>query len=98
MTTILTDKSEPAAAVPVLALRPREAAAAIGVCERVLWEMTKADEVPHVRLGRTGKTVVYPVAELRAWLSRKAAEPQVKRDRPPEGGHYADSNGTRGER
>lgn len=95
MTTILTsDKLEPA---PVLALRLREAAAALGVCERVLWEMTKADEVPHVRLGKTGKTVVYPVAELQAWLSRKAAEPQLKRERPPKGGQYPSANGTPGD-
>lgn len=96
MTTILTDNSEPAA-VPRLSLKPREAAAALGVCERVLWELTKADEIPHVRIGKTGKSVLYPVDELRAWLSRKAAEPQLKRDRPPDGGHYPNSNGTPGE-
>ena len=89
MTPILTDQSEPAAGELRLALRPREAAAALGVCARVLWEMTKADEVPHVRLGKTGKTVVYPVDELRAWLSRKAAEPQPKRERPQKNGEAA---------
>jgi len=89
VTTILTNnQSEPAAGELRLALRPREAAAALGVCEWVLWEMTKADQVPHVRIGKTGKSVIYPVDELRTWLSRKAAEPQPKRERPektPEG-------------
>lgn len=52
-----------------LALRPKEAAAALGISERMLWTMTKAKEVPHVRFGRA---VVYPVAKLQAWLSEKS--------------------------
>ena len=54
-----------------LALRPKEAAQALGIGERKLWEIT-ADQtsgIPHVRLG---KAVLYPVDELRRWLARKA--------------------------
>lgn len=51
-----------------LALRPREAAAALGISERLLWTMTKAGEVPHVRFGRA---IVYPVAKLEEWLQGK---------------------------
>lgn len=51
-----------------LALRPKEAAAALGISERMLWTMTKANEVPHVRFGRA---VVYPVAKLETWLAEK---------------------------
>jgi len=51
-----------------MALRPREAAAALGISERLLWTMTKAGEVPHVRFGRA---IVYPVAKLEEWLQGK---------------------------
>jgi predicted DNA-binding transcriptional regulator AlpA len=57
--------------LPRLALRPREAAKALGIGERKLWEVT-ADHtsgIPHVRLG---KVVVYPVDELRRWLAERA--------------------------
>jgi excisionase family DNA binding protein len=52
-----------------LALRPREAAKALGVSERSLWEWTHRGDVPHVRIGRT---IMYPVDALRAWLNRQA--------------------------
>ena len=56
---------------PRLALRPKDAARALGIGERKLWEIT-ADQtsgVPHVRFGRA---VVYPVRELRRWLAEQA--------------------------
>jgi len=34
-----------------LSLRPREAARALGVSERWLWEQTKAGEIPFVNAG-----------------------------------------------
>ncbi len=61
---------KPAPAEP-LALRPRAAAKALGVSERSLWGWTKDGAIPHVRIGRT---VLYPVADLQAWLARKAQE------------------------
>jgi predicted DNA-binding transcriptional regulator AlpA len=55
-----------------LALRPRDAAKAIGVSERTLWNLTNRGEgPPSVRLG---SLTVYPVADLVAWLSHRAAE------------------------
>jgi predicted DNA-binding transcriptional regulator AlpA len=55
-----------------LALRPRDAARAIGVSERTLWNLTNRGEgPPSVRLG---SLTVYPVADLVAWLSHRAAE------------------------
>ena len=54
---------------PSLALRPTQAAAALGICERLLWQKTKAGEIPHVRIGRA---VVYPVALLETWLREQA--------------------------
>jgi len=55
--------------IPVLALRPPEAARALGISERLLWDMTKRGEIPHLRLGRA---VVYPVAALDRWLAERA--------------------------
>lgn len=54
---------------PPLALRAPDAARALGVGVRHLWTLTKAGEIPHVRLGAA---TVYPVDALREWLDRKA--------------------------
>jgi excisionase family DNA binding protein len=57
-----------------LALRPRAAAKALGISPRLLWQLTKDGHIPCVRVG-SGKrrTVLYPLAELQAWLTRQAA-------------------------
>jgi excisionase family DNA binding protein len=56
-----------------LALRPREAAKALGISARHLWQLTKDGRIPCVRVGSgKRKTVLYPVAELQAWLSRES--------------------------
>jgi excisionase family DNA binding protein len=59
------DRSDPAP----LALRPKQAAKALGIGERLLWSMTNSGQIPHVRLGRA---IVYPVDELRRWLAEQA--------------------------
>lgn len=56
---------------PCLALRPREAAKALGISERLLWEWTDRGEVPHIRLG---KAILYPVDTLKDWLKRQAQQ------------------------
>jgi excisionase family DNA binding protein len=55
---------------PPLALRPREAAKALGISTRHLWQLTKDGHIPAVRVG-TGKrkAVLYSVAALQAWLN-----------------------------
>ena len=60
---------EPRPAPPCLALRPREAAAALGIGVRLLWERTNSGEIPSARIGRA---VVYPVEGLRDWLRRQS--------------------------
>jgi excisionase family DNA binding protein len=50
-------------------MRPREAAKALGISERLLWEWTNKGVVPHVRLG---KVILYPVDSLREWLKEQA--------------------------
>ena len=59
------------AAQPRLALRPREAARALGIGQRKLWEITadKSSGIPHARFG---KAVVYPLDMLRVWLAQQA--------------------------
>jgi len=61
---------------PCLAMRPREAAKALGISERLLWGWTNKGLVPHVRLG---KVILYPVDSLRDWL-RQQAQSAVNRD------------------
>jgi len=56
---------------PCLALRRREAARALGVSERTLWDWTQRQEVPHVRIRGT---VLYPVGALRKWLNERAVQ------------------------
>jgi excisionase family DNA binding protein len=62
---LLDPKSEP----PCLALRPRDAAKALGISERTLWDWTQHGYVPHIR---RGKTILYPVSALRRWLDEQA--------------------------
>ena len=54
---------------PRLALRPPEAAKALGISDRFLWEKTNCGEIPHVRLG---KAIRYPVGVLEKWLADQA--------------------------
>jgi excisionase family DNA binding protein len=56
--------------VGLLLLKPREAARALAISERTLWELTKRGKIPHVRIGRA---VRYAPADLEAWIeSRKS--------------------------
>jgi len=54
---------------PLLAMRLREAAKALCISERLLWEWTDRGVVPHLRLG---KVILYPVDSLKEWLKREA--------------------------
>jgi len=66
---------------PRLALRPRDAAQALGIGTRLLWTLTNRGEIPHVRLGAA---VLYPVEALRRFLAEAAD--QRRRDGAGEGG------------
>ncbi len=55
----------------VLALRPKDAARALGIGQRKLWQLTKAGAIPSVKVGTC---TLYPVDELRAWLSANATK------------------------
>jgi predicted DNA-binding transcriptional regulator AlpA len=59
--------------VESLALRPRDAAKALGISARTLWGLTSPrGPIPCLRIGHGERQVVlYPITELQAWLSRQ---------------------------
>jgi hypothetical protein len=54
---------------PAIALRPRDAARELSISERLLWEWTRSEGLPHVRIGAV---VLYPVDGLKQWLNERA--------------------------
>lgn len=55
-----------------LSLRPRAAAKALGIGERLLWDLTAPrGPIPCVRLGTC---VLYPVLGLQEWLAAESAK------------------------
>jgi len=52
-------------------MRPKEAARALGIGERLLWSMTNQGLIPHLRLG---KAIVYPIDSLQTWLTEQASK------------------------
>ena len=75
METIEAATGEPSFLGGRLALRPREAARALGIGERTLRQILP--EIPHVHVG---SAVVIPVDLLREWLTRRARAEQRKAD------------------
>jgi predicted DNA-binding transcriptional regulator AlpA len=63
--------AKPRPAPPCLALRPKDAAKALSIGQRLLWSLTNQNLIPHVRLG---KAIVYPRRELERWLAEQAAK------------------------
>jgi excisionase family DNA binding protein len=60
-----------------LLLRPREAAEALAVSPRTLWQLTASGELTAIRLPGRGKarSLRYVVADLERWIERtKAAQ------------------------
>lgn len=62
----LTDPVRPV----TLALRPKEAARALGISDRLLWSLTNRKLIPHVRVGAR---IIYPLDVLSEWLAKQAA-------------------------
>ncbi|MBX3404146.1 MAG: helix-turn-helix domain-containing protein [Phycisphaeraceae bacterium] len=55
-----------------LAMRPKDAAKALGIGQRKLWELSQPrGPIPCVRIGCC---VLYPYALLQAWLAEQAAK------------------------
>jgi excisionase family DNA binding protein len=60
--------------LPAMALRPREAAKALGISPRLLWQLTHDGIIPSVRVGGGKRgAILYPTAALQAWLDARMA-------------------------
>jgi excisionase family DNA binding protein len=59
--------------VPRLLLTQREAAQALAVSERTLWQLTHDGAIPAVRIGRA---VRYRLEDLRAWVAQQVEAKQ----------------------
>ena len=66
-----------------LAMWPRAAAHALRISERLLWDWTRSEGLPHVRIGNV---VLYPVACLQSWLLDRAEAAVPGADAPSAGG------------
>jgi len=66
----------PDPAIPTLALRPREAAKALGISERALWGFTADGKIPCVTVGRAK---LYPIELLQKWLRDQATGGEGRR-------------------
>jgi len=53
-----------------LTVNRREAAQMLGISERLLWTLTNAREVPHVRIGAR---VLYPIDALKQWIEDRTS-------------------------
>jgi excisionase family DNA binding protein len=64
------------AATPALQLllKPDEAASALGICARKLWELTNSGLIPCVRIGRS---VRYDPRDLSSWIDSAKLKQQV---------------------
>jgi excisionase family DNA binding protein len=67
-----------------MALRPKDAAKALGISTRHLWTLTHAGHIPCARVG-SGKRqlVLYPVEVLRVWLASQASQPASSKTATP---------------
>jgi excisionase family DNA binding protein len=70
------DKIKPE--TPCLAMRLKEAAKALGISERLLWELTQRGVIPCVRLN---KAVLYSTDALRDWLRTQTASAEKKSEK-----------------
>ena len=71
--------------IPVMLLKPKDAATALAVSERTLWELTNRKEIPHVQIGRA---VRYDPNDLQEWV-RRMKEPRIEKEENPDGKHQS---------
>jgi excisionase family DNA binding protein len=66
-----------------LALRPKDAARALSISERHLWQLTHDGAIPCTRIGSgKRKTVLYSKAALEDWLRSSNPDTQPLRPTP----------------
>ncbi len=73
MNSLLT---RPVAELRPLLLTARQASAALGVSERLLWELTHCGQIPCLRIPGRGKarSIRYATADLERWIEQTKAE------------------------
>ncbi len=59
---------EPAPVLAPLLVTPRQAAEALAVCEKTLWNLDRAGKLKAVRIGRA---VRYSVSDLQAFIAQQ---------------------------
>ncbi|MHB8969718.1 MAG: helix-turn-helix domain-containing protein [Pirellulaceae bacterium] len=63
-----------------LALRPKEAAKALGISTRTLWNWTRLGVVPSIRLGQgKRRSTLYPLEALNEWMAMQADKERLVR-------------------
>lgn len=72
-----SDQPVVAAARTRLLLRPAEAAEALAISPRKLWELTNRREISSVRIGRS---VRYDFADLKTWVDARKTSKEVTVD------------------
>ena len=86
----MIDLIHPRPPVPRLLLNSREAAEALGIRPRTLWELTSKGKIPVILLpgrGKARRALRYNVEDLRAWVGRLKASD----NRPSEHGSGEDA-------
>lgn len=69
--------SAPGGGLQSLALRPDDAAAALGISRKFLYLLTKRGEIRAVKVGRA---VLYPRVNLERWLADRSGSGAAERD------------------
>lgn len=59
---------------PSLLLSIKDAAAALGICERTVWTLVKERQLPHLRVGRR---LLFSRAVLEAWIAQQQITPAM---------------------
>ncbi len=50
----------------------REAASQLGISQRLLWQLVRTNQIPHVRIGQGKRRLIrFPVDALQRWLQEK---------------------------
>ena len=70
---LYTTPQTPRPPVTPLLVSHRDAARMLSVCERTLYSLVQAGEIPVVRIGRG---VRYSVEDLKAWIKKKCGDGQ----------------------
>jgi excisionase family DNA binding protein len=79
----LKNRQEPTTCPPTaLLLTPHQAAKVLCVCERTLWDLKEAGEIPVIRVGRATR---YALSDLESWIARRRSRANALPGAPQQG-------------